>query len=80
MRALGRKIQDFLVREPIVLSFEAGNGNFRARPTFWWVSWLEWSLEVTEDLLQLLKMGCYILAAVLSALLWTDLRNDSGNM
>ena len=56
-RVLGHKIQEFLVREPIVLSFEAGNGNFRARPTFWWVSCPDWSLEVTENLLQLLISG-----------------------
>ena len=53
----GRNLGTLSVREPIVLYFEAGNGNFRARPTFWWVSCSDWSLEVTENLLQLLKMG-----------------------
>ena len=53
----GRNLGTLSVREPIVLYFEARNGNFRARPTFWWVSCPDWSLEVTENLLQLLISG-----------------------
>ncbi len=78
-RALGYTIQDCLVREPTVLSFEAGNGTSERDQCFG-VFCPDWSSEVPDNLLQLLISGMLKCSGFFLALVWTVLHNDLGKL